>query len=126
MIDYSLSLDYRLSPGWLSPFVDGLSEGKIMARQCSACCRTSVPPVRSCVCGCGDGQWTALSGHARIIKRSSGSDGDFALVRFDGADTLSVVSLESLPSDATHGVIKTLDTDLPTLILVSAPSGTTI
>ena len=48
------------------------------------------------------------------------------MVRFDGADTLSVVSLESLPSDATSGVIKALDTDLPTLILVSAPSGTTI
>lgn len=123
MIDYSLNLNYRLSPGWLSPYVTGLREGKLKARQCAACSHTSVPPVRCCHCGCRDGHWTTLDGSAHIIKQTTGSDGDFALVRFNGADTLTVVALESLPPDATTGVVKTVNGDLPTLTLVSAPDG---
>jgi len=119
MIDYSLSLNYQLNAGWLSPFVEGLKEGKLVARQCSQCSHTSVPPTRSCTCGSVEGTWTTLNGNARIVKQTNGADGDFALVRFKGADTLSVVALESISFDETHGVIKKIDTDLPALILVS-------
>lgn len=116
-IDHTLTLEYQLNAGWLTPYVDGLKDGKIIARQCMACFRISLPPVRSCLCGSSEGQWLRLNGTARIVKRTTGSDGDFAMVRFDGADTLSVVSLDTVPTSATTATIKPLAGKLPQLIL---------
>ena len=120
MIDHTLVLEYKLNAGWLAPYVDGLRDGKLIARQCAACSRTSLPPVRSCICGNSDGLWKTLDGTARILQRTTGTDGDFAMVRFDGADTLTVVALDSVSSSATKAIIKPTSGDLPQLILVEA------
>ena len=85
-----LELEYMLAPGWMAPFVDGLLAGVARARVCGACKRISFPPQRTCPCGGRDGGWTALTGVARIIHLTTGADGAFALVRFDGADTGAV------------------------------------
>jgi len=95
-IEYSLSLDYQLQAGWLEPFVNGLQQGTAIARCCVACKKTSFPPIRVCECNHVKGEWVNLSGEARIVYRCDGSEGSFALVQFDGADTQSVVRLEAM------------------------------
>ncbi len=120
MIDHTLRLDYKLNAGWLAPYIDGLKNGKLVARQCATCSRTSLPPVRSCTCGHSDGLWKTLDGTARILHRTTGTDGDFAMVRFNGADTLTVVALDSVSASATTAVIKPASGNLPQLILAEA------
>ena len=120
MIEHPLILDYQLNAGWLTPYIDGLQEGKLIAHQCASCSRTSCPPVRSCICGNTDGRWKQLKGTASILQRTTGADGDFAMVRFDGADTLSVVALDTVSLSATTVVIKTTNSKLPQLILTEA------
>ncbi len=58
-----------------------------------------------------------LNGSARILHRTTGSDGDFAMVRFDGADTLTVVALDAVSMSATSAAIKPQTGKLPRLIL---------
>lgn len=96
MSNYTLSLDYQLAPGWLQPYTDGLIEGKALAWRCADCERTSFPPARTCTCGQTTGAWRVLTGYARVMHYTFGQDGQFALVRFDGADTSAVVRLDSL------------------------------
>jgi len=120
MINYPLILDYQLNAGWLAPYVDGLKDGKLIARQCTRCSRISFPPVRSCICGHTDGNWKQLKGTAKILQRATGTDGDFAMVRFDGADTLSVAALDAVSLSATTVTIKTTGSNLPQLILAEA------
>ena len=117
MIAYHLSLDYTLQPGWLAPFVDGLRTGRAVARACTDCARVSFPPLKTCACGCNSGTWQTLSGHAEIHTRTTGSDGDFALVRFDGASGLATVRLADMPPGATGGTLAPATSDLPQLIL---------
>lgn len=120
MIDHTLILDYQLNAGWLAPYVDGLKDGKVIARQCAACSRTSLPPMRSCICGHSGGHWKQLLGTAKIMQRTTGTDGDFAMVLFDGADTLSVVALDAVSPSATSVVIKAASGKLPQLILADS------
>jgi len=117
MINYTLQLDYQLNPGWLEPYVSGLKNGKLVARLCASCSRTSLPPSRCCSCGHSVGSWKTISGSADIVYRCSGTDGDFALVQFHGVDTLTVVALHGVPPNALTGVIKQTEDDLPRLIL---------
>lgn len=93
MSNYNLSLDYQLAPGWLQPYTEGLSQGFAVSRCCSNCDRTSFPPVRTCTCGQTAGTWVTLKGTASVIHCTFGQDGEFALVKFDGADTSTVVKL---------------------------------
>lgn len=117
MTAFHLSLDYTLQPGWMAPFIEGLREGRVVARACTACARVSFPPLKSCPCGCRDGTWHTLSGHAGIKARTIGSDGDFALVRFDGASGLATLRLANLPPEATRGTLAPAMDALPQLIL---------
>ncbi len=123
MIPYRLSLDYTLHPGWLEPFVEGLRAGQAVARRCADCGRVSFPPVRICDCGSVDGEWVALSGRAIIRARTTGADGDFALVQFVGADTSAVVRLLDMPEGATEGQLAASDHDLPQLCLGPVDGG---
>jgi hypothetical protein len=100
MAEYSLNLDYPMAAGWLADFVTGLAKGRAIARQCSACSKTSFPPERVCSCGSDAGSWQQLDGRAQIEWRTSGSDGSFALVQFVGADTRTLVALDNVPGDA--------------------------
>ena len=117
MVSHRLTLGYALAPGWLAPFADGLTGGIAMARRCGTCRRTSFPPLRTCQCGAAAGDWIALPGTAQIRFRTSGSDGDFALVRFDGADTSATVRVRGIAPDRMRGQIEMPDGPLPMMIL---------
>jgi len=127
-IDYRLTLDYQLQAGWLGPFVHGLQQGRAIARCCSACKKTSFPPIRVCACDNASGEWVTLSGEARIVHRCDGSEGSFALVQFSGADTQTVVRLDAMADTDLVGFLKyspTINsTDLPTLVLTVHQRGT--
>jgi uncharacterized OB-fold protein len=115
-MNLTLTFDYTLSPGWLAPYLDGLREGRAVAARCDGCGRVSLPPERSCGCGASQSQFVTLAGSATIFSRTSGTDGDFALVRFDGADGLSVARLDGW-TDETTGRLIASTSERPALIL---------
>ena len=90
----SLTLDYDLAEGFLGPYLSGLREGRAVAGVCVACHRVALPPEATCPCGARDFVTHTLAGTATVMWRTTGTDGDIALVRFDGADTLSVARLD--------------------------------
>lgn len=90
----TLTLDYTLGEGFLAPYLDGLRKGEARAGRCPACGRVALPPEPVCACGAKDPQMVTLSGVATLLWRSSGTDGDVALVRFDGADCNSLARLD--------------------------------
>ena len=123
MISHQMSLDYTLSPGWQAPFVQGLFAGQAKARKCGACAAISFPPVRICDCGGTDAAWHSLTGTAKILFRTTGTDGDFALVQFDGADTQSVVRLQDVPNECQHGQLMPAPENTPQMILTTPTDG---
>ncbi|MEP6017672.1 MAG: hypothetical protein ABJ251_04195 [Paracoccaceae bacterium] len=122
MISHHLVLDYNLTSGWMMPFIEGVKAGVATGRHCSDCAKVSFPPLRICPCGSANGTWVALSGQAEIIWRTDGSDGSFALARFEGANTLSSVKLIDVSADTTHGQLIASDGDLPMLLLTGEPN----
>ena len=122
MITHQLTLDYTIATGWFRPFVEGLQTGQANARRCDTCRRVSFPPVRVCECGSAEGTWEVLSGDAVILHRTDGSDGSFALVQFNGADTHSVVRVVGIPSESSAGILVVAAVGLPQLCL-GPPAG---
>lgn len=116
-MNLDLSLSYDLSPGWLAPYVDGLRVGQAVGARCTSCDRVSFPPLRSCPCGGRASIWADLPGTASLRFRSTGSDGDFALVAFDGATGLAVVRLDGFGPDDRFGRISAATGPRPALIL---------
>jgi uncharacterized protein len=90
----ALTLDYDLAEGFLGPYLTGLRDGRAVAGACTACHRIALPPEATCPCGARRFAAHTLSGKATVLWRTTGTDGDVALVRFDGADTLSVARLD--------------------------------
>jgi len=90
----TLTLDYELGEGFLSPHLDGLRSGKAVGGRCTACDRVALPPERTCHCGAHEPVAQLLDGAATVLWRTTGADGDAALVRFDGVDTLSLARLQ--------------------------------
>ncbi|WP_299402066.1 hypothetical protein [uncultured Roseobacter sp.] len=123
MISHQLTLEYTLHPGWLAPFVGGIASGTAMARHCKSCASTSFPPLRVCLCGETAGEWVELSGMAHILFRTTGQDGDFGLVQFDGATTKTTLRLIDIADEDTRGVIAAPKNNLPMLCLTGLPSG---
>lgn len=134
MSNYALSLEYQLTPGWLKPYTDGLNQGRAVAWCCTACQRTSFPPIRTCACGQITGNWVTLSGYAVVIHYTFGQDGEFALARFDGADTSSVVKLcfagealndhqQAIPGTRISGSLQASISATPELVLQIEPVG---
>lgn len=117
MISHALALDYALQPGWMAPFIQGLQTGAAIARQCGECGSKSFPPQRTCVCGGTKATWVALPGTATIQCRTTGSDGDFALVQFDGAETSAVVRLQGVAPGQTRGRFQVSQGALPKMII---------
>lgn len=101
---FALTLEYEAAEGFLGPYLSGLREGRAVAGSCDTCGRTALPPEATCICGARDFSARPLSGEAAILWRTTGTDGDVALVRFDGADTLSVARLEGF-SGQLRGVV---------------------
>lgn len=114
-----LTLDYTLGEGFLAPYLDGLRAGRAIAGRCATCGRTSLPPEPTCPCGARTSQPIPLTGEATVHWRTTGTDGDVALVRFDGADTLSLARLENF-TDETRGHI----IPAPHAALVLSPKAT--
>lgn len=123
MISHKLALGYTLHPGWMAPFVEGLQKGEALARQCERCGSKSFPPHRTCACGGTSADWVALPGTATIQFRTTGSDGDFALVQFDGADTSAVVSVQGIAPDQTCGRCFMAEGALPKMIIGPVEGG---
>ncbi len=114
----ALSLDYTIGEGWMLPWVDGLRDGKAVASVCSQCNQAQFPPTRLCPDCCTPSEgWKELSGGATILIRTTGSDGDFALARFDGSEGAVVVRAEGLAETATRGRLKAVAEDVPSLSL---------
>ncbi len=117
---HHLSLDYTIAEGWLRPWVDGLRDGRAVASTCSHCDNTQFPPLRICPnCRMPSDGWRELPGGATLLHRTFGSDGDFALARFDGAERSAVVRAEHLPGDARRGQLAAVPVGHPRLILQS-------
>jgi hypothetical protein len=104
----ALTLDYDLAEGFLGPYLTGLREGRAVAGACTACHRIALPPETTCPCGARRFAAHTLSGKATVLWRTTGTDGDMALVRFDGADTLSVARLDGFGGNrgAGHGTTR--------------------
>ena len=69
-------------------------KARALASTCNACGHVAFPARTTCLRCAGDQiNWTELPGTARVLFRTDGPTGSFALVRFDGADTNSTVAL---------------------------------
>lgn len=104
---HRVTLDYTLGEGWLAPWVDGLREGRAVASRCTTCASARFPPLRMCPdCRRPSDGWVTLSGRATILWRTAGTDGDFALATFDGAEGAAIIRTDNLPPDTTHGRLR--------------------
>ena len=117
MIRRDVSLGYDLAPGWLAPHVEGLLQGRAVAYGCKFCGKASFPPVRVCGCAQPAPHWVTLEGRAEVIFRTEGLDGKFALVRFFGASTMTVVRLEHSGLQGRFGTLVAPTDGQPALIL---------
>ena len=116
----SLTLDYDLAEGFLGPYLAGLRDGRAVAGLCHACGRVALPPEATCPCGARDFAARPLAGTATVLWHTTGSDGDVALVQFDGADTLSLARLSGFA-----GQVRGVVTASPDSALVIVPEGAT-
>lgn len=119
---HQLVLNYTLGSGALAPYLDGLAKGIAMGAQCAQCDRTTFPPERLCPCeairnGSLNHSWLTLSGHARIIYRTDGTGGSFALAQFDGADNQTVCRIANPQRDGTWAKIKSTGDDKPGVVI---------
>lgn len=112
-----LNLPYEMAAGWLAPWVDALLAGQALGASCSTCHAVSFPPTRVCNCGSRSTTWQPLPGTAVIVYRTDGVDGTFALVRFDGAASQSVVRLQGLPQDDVRGRLLPASGERPAVVL---------
>lgn len=93
-MNFQITLDYTIPCGDLTPYFDALSDARALATTCIACGHVAFPARTSCLrCAGQQINWTELPGTARVLYRTVGPTGSFALVRFDGADTNSTVAL---------------------------------
>lgn len=98
----SITLDYTIGEGFLAHYLDGLRAGQARAGHCTACGRVALPPEPVCPCGGLMAETITLPGTATLLWRTTGADGDVALVRFDGADSTSLARLDGF-ADQTQG-----------------------
>ena len=117
-----VTLDYALGEGWLKPWLDGLREGKAVASTCPSCGEAQFPPLRTCPdCRIPSDGWRTLPGGATILFRTTGTDGDFAMARFDGARGAAIARAGALPEGATRAVLAACPDDPPLMSLGPEP-----
>jgi hypothetical protein len=117
-----LNLHYDLGEGWLEPWLQALRTGKALASACKACGDVHFPPLRTCPsCRTRCNEWRTLGGGARIVFRTKGADGDYALAQFDGASSAAVASTAELPSGAKRAILAPCPNDPPTITLIAEP-----
>ena len=116
-----VTLDYTLGAGWLTPWLDGLRDGKAVASTCSACETAYFPPLRNCPsCRENTNGWRTLNGGATVLFRTSGTDGDVAMVRFDGASNACIAG--HLPEGTTRCILTPSTEDPPTPAIKAEPT----
>lgn len=124
-MEFRLTLDYVLSAGRLEPWITALRRGEAAALSCNKCKKVHFPPSRRCTCGSADARWVTLPGTATIIERSDGGGLGFALVRFDGADTLATAVLHEFDTNRCRGRLAAVADGPPALVLVPEPKDET-
>lgn len=114
----SMQLDYDLAEGWMAPWVAGLREGRAVASVCDACRQAHFAPVRFCLsCQGRASGWTELEGSGTVLFQTRGADGEFALVRFDGAANAVVARVASGAVGATSCTLLAVPDGPPALLI---------
>ena len=85
--------------------------------KCSLCEKVSFPPQKICTCGSYKNSWIKLSGVAEIVAITSGLDGNYGLVKFEGASTLTVVKLNNFKGTEAFGKIYKSSSQNPSIII---------
>ena len=116
-ISKKIELNYNISFGKMSKWLTGLTEGFALALKCSLCEKVSFPPQKICTCGAYKNSWIKLSGVAEIVTITSGLDGNYGLVKFEGASTLTVVKLNNFKGTETFGKILKSSSQNPSIII---------
>jgi len=115
-----VALDYTINEGWLAPWLAGLRLGEAIASTCSDCGTAQFPPQRACpTCRKPSDGWRRLTGGATILHRTTGSDGDFAMARFDGASGAAIARADRVPHGATRACLAPGPDDPPVLSLIA-------
>ncbi|MGQ0564219.1 MAG: hypothetical protein ACT4OK_04000 [Gemmobacter sp.] len=110
-------LEHDLAEGAMAPWFGGLRAGRAVASRCAICGRVACPPQRCCDCG-GAVTDVTLKGRATVEVRTTGADGDVALVRMDGADTRTLALL-----DGFGGQVRGMVRASPDGVLILVPEG---
>ncbi len=119
---HQVSLEYTLAEGWLAPWIEGLRAGQAVASYCDVCATAQFPPMRVCPdCRASSGGWVTLSGRAEVQWRTSGTDGDFAIAKFEGAQQAALLQCKHLPAGATHARLRACPEGPPILQLELEP-----
>jgi len=95
-VPLDVSLSYRHSHGWLSPFFEGLTRSEAMGTHCPACGKVWCPPRRRCPIHEDALAWHGLTGVGTVLQATAFEDTlplqstsrlhVVALVRLDGAE----------------------------------------
>jgi hypothetical protein len=118
---HRVALDYELAEGWLAPWVEGLRKGEAVASHCTACHSSRFPPLRACpVCRARLNRWVTLSGYATVLSRTTGTDGDFVMARFDGTEGGAILRADHLPDGAERGRLRACGADDPPTLSLAA------
>ncbi|MEP2892758.1 Zn-ribbon domain-containing OB-fold protein [Tateyamaria sp.] len=118
-----VNLNYTLGAGWLTPWLDGLRNGKAVASTCTACDAAHFPPLRACpTCRQNTDGWCTLNGTAKVLFRTNGTDGDIAMVQFDGASSACIARADTLPEGTTRCALTTSTDNPPTPTLKAEPT----
>ena len=122
IINKKLELSYNLSFGVMSKWLSELTKGQAIALKCSKCSNVSFPPQKVCTCGSNRSSWIKLSGIAKILSKTSGQDGNYAIAKFEGCSSSSVVKLKNFKGFETSGRLVPSSMSNPSIILAPIDS----
>ena len=117
IINKKLELTYNLSFGVMSKWLTELTKGQALALKCLNCNNVSFPPQKVCGCGSKISCWIKLSGVAKILSKTSGQDGSYAIAKFEGCSSSSVVRLKNFKEYETKGKLTPSSMSNPSIIL---------
>lgn len=117
-----VKLDYKISTGWLGPYMEALTQGKTLARKCNLCNMVTYPPQKTCKCGNTEITWHELSGKAEIVWRTINDDGDSAMVKFEGSHTHSVACVHDLGKDEKTAALVPSCNEYPNICIGPLPT----
>jgi len=117
IINKKLELSYNLSFGVMSKWLTELTKGQALALKCSNCNNVSFPPQKVCSCGSNRSSWIKLSGVAKILSKTLGQDGSYAIAKFEGCSSSSIVKLKNFKGFESVGKLAPSSVSNPSIIL---------